>query len=244
MPLNALHIEAAEEFVRHLHARAANPPFNFSSTEIDAEKLVRLPAEFLLDEIEPNEAASSPSMAWWRAFELVSVTLGTRTILTGTVETRDLFAESWSSLLRSASYLRANLADDSARTDLYLFVIAPPGTSSSEGWLRTARTIERSEQICRKYVWLPPAHPNEFGMMAENLLNRTFLTSPVPGEDEVTNRATDLGPLDTVLLEYSRLGKLPQAAISEWTRILNQAPAPGRAVALDLIAAVEGDSHE
>lgn len=243
MQLNILHTEAAELLVQRLQTRAAASPFNFSSTEVDAAKLTRLPSEFLMDNMEPVEAPL-PSMIWWRAFELRSATLGTRTILVGTVETRDLLAESWNTLLRGASYLRANLDDDSAQTDLYLFVVAPPGTNTSEGWLRTARTIERSEQICRKYVWLPPSGPNDFGVMADNLLNRTFLTSPVPIEDEVTNRATDLGPLDTALLEYGILGRLPQTAIREWTRILNQAPVPGRAVALDLISAVEGDSNE
>lgn len=233
---------AAQLLVRRLQMRAAAPPFSFAAEDIRDEDLIRLPTERLLAELEAVEQDLSPPATWRQAFELQSAELGSRAILVAAVEKYDLQADEWSTLLRAASCLRANLEDDQARTDLYLFVVAPAGTSTSEDWQRTARTLERSEHICRKYVWLPPDNPNDWESMADDLLNRTFLTSPVVAE--AASRTTDLGPLDTILREYASEDKLTETALRAWTQILTRAVSPARVIAEELLAAVEGQSHE
>lgn len=70
------------------------------------------------------------------------------------------------------------------RTDLNLFMVAPPGAAESPEWVDFAALAERNEQVCRKLVWLPPADASAWKSSAKSFCNRTFLARPWAAQNQ------------------------------------------------------------
>lgn len=61
-----------------------------------------------------------------------------------------------------------------AATDIYMMLLAPPGSRSHGAWLALASEIERDDRLARKHVWLPDAQGNNFA----EFIAATFLARP------------------------------------------------------------------
>lgn len=94
----------------------------------------------------------------------------------------------------------------SMRSDLNLFIVAPPGSSDSPEWSDFAAQAERNEHVCRKLVWLPPADSKQWKVSARNFCERTFLARPWLAQNQPSGSA-QLDPLAGILQDEGRMAK-------------------------------------
>ncbi|WP_088260120.1 ABC-three component system middle component 1 [Fimbriiglobus ruber] len=94
----------------------------------------------------------------------------------------------------------------SMRSDLNLFIVAPPGSSDSLEWSEFAAQTERNEQVCRKLVWLPPADKQSWRGSAKSFCERTFLARPWTAQN-LPSGSAQLDPLAGILQGDHRMAR-------------------------------------
>jgi hypothetical protein len=92
------------------------------------------------------------------------------------------------------------------RSDLNLFIVAPPGSSESPEWSDFAAQAERNEHVCRKLVWLPPEEAKHWKVSARTFCERTFLARPWMAQNQPSGSA-QLDPLAGMLQGEGRMAK-------------------------------------
>jgi hypothetical protein len=66
-------------------------------------------------------------------------------------------------------------------SDIYLLMMAPPGSCNDTDWKTLASEIERDDRLARKHVWLPDNDLSDFS----GFINQTFMADPwTTGEGE------------------------------------------------------------
>ena len=131
--------------------------------------------------------------------------------------------EQMQTLYKRALEVRGGLTQAGA-SDLYLFIVGPPGSASDPEWESLAYEIELDERVCRKLVWLP----DERGEEVDDFIRRTFLARPW--------KQTRTGTVHT-------LGKLTQSVNvpPEWMKILLETDLDGRELIEALIQGIGDD---
>jgi hypothetical protein len=242
MPLDESHITAVEQLHEALVRRAADEPFAFSAEPIPIEWLKMFPPDRLENLGNPAEVKETSTADYTNllATRLMSTRFGRRVIVVAPLLEPVLGRGLGRDALSAIAHLRAHLTDIAAQVDIYLVLVAPPGSDSSEDWRAPARPVERNEHICRTFVWLTPADSFHWPKAMDAFFGRTFLALPFGTE---TGPSQDLDPLRNALEELtigSIEGETPFSAlqIAAWERILTSGR-PGRGTAQKLVDALK-----
>lgn len=178
MSIEALHIEAIQKLNEALRAQASADPFLFVAQEIQPEWLRTFPPEQLkignglLKEENVEDAIDT---TYVQAMSLTSEKFGRRTLLVAPLLEPVLGTGLGRAALTAIAHIRSHIDDVDARVDLYLVLVAPPGSDCSETWRDAIRRVERNEHICRTFAWLPSADSAIWSEAIAEFLSRTFL---------------------------------------------------------------------
>lgn len=124
----------------------------------------------------------------------------------------------------------------SKRSDLHLFLVAPPGSANDPEWQGRRSQIESDERFCRKFVWLRSEVPSETEVSA--FLDRTFLSEPWTGKGA---DPTALDPLEALIGDGYQSALLSAGEARLWVKRLGAAELTGMPqLADDLVAILEG----
>lgn len=168
---------------------------------------------------------------------LFSARFGRRTILVAPIEGNAFATGLGRRALVAAARLRANLSTDDDRSDMYLFLVCPPG---DEGGPHRRRVLERNEALARTHVWVPGAQPVTWGTEIATVLDRTFLARPA---ETGSGPSGDLTPLQTELNRLVRADVLTAEQAAQWDAILAGEEDERRDVAAELLAVLDGENE-
>ncbi len=210
LSLEPSHIAAIQKLDEELRSRASVEPFFFIVQDIQPNWFNTFPPEQLqvenglLQDVTEEETMDTAHI---RAMRLASEKFGPRILVIAQLVEPILSAGLGRNALSVVAHIRSHIDDVDTRVDLYLVLVAPPGSDSSEIWQDAVRRVERNEHICRTFAWLPSADSTLWSEAIAEFLSRTFLARPF---EHRTISPQVLDPLRGLLID-----KLKQAGGSD-----------------------------
>lgn len=165
---------------------------------------------------------------------LTSPRFGRRSILVAPIDGNSFTIGLGRKALVATARFRANLETDEDRSDLYLFLVCPPG---DPGGPHRRRVLERNEALARTHVWVPSTREANWPGEARRFLDRTFLAPPTPTG---TGPSGDLTPLQTELDRLVSQKVIDGMQASRWAAILAGPADEDRDIGAELLAVMDG----